>query len=285
MTGSPAYVEDAGGCADVGVVAGLVLNPVRTPVTPSRSLDAPRPVAPTHAFELDLNLPAYRLDAYDGGIRVLRFTVAVGMRRYRTPRGEYEITSVDWNPWWIPPDRDWARNERTTPPGPSNPMGRVKVNFLPLYFLHGTPAVQSLGHAASHGCVRMANQDAIALALHIHAVGTPALPHAVLDSLVADTSFTRLIFLEFPVPIRIRYDVAEVADDTLFLYRDIYSLDRRSEQQRALDALSGAGIVEELVYRDQLRKVLRSTSRRPLRIPLGDLLNPGPSDAGRAVRK
>jgi murein L,D-transpeptidase YcbB/YkuD len=164
-------------------------------------------------------------------------------------------------------------------------MGRVKLNFLPLYFLHGTPAVQSLGRAASHGCVRMANQDAIALALRVHAVGTPALPHAVLDSLVADTSFTRLIALEFPVPIGIRYDLAEVADDTLFLYRDIYSLDGRSELQRALDALSDAGIDEALVDRDQLRKVLRSTSRRPLRIPLGGLLKPEPPDAGRAVRR
>lgn len=284
MTGSPAYVGDAGGCADSGVVAELAFNP-GTLASRSPSTDAPRPVAPTHTFELDLNVPAYRLDAYDSGTRILRFTVAVGMSGFRTPRGTYEITSVDWNPWWIPPDREWARNERTTPPGPSNPMGRVKLNFLPLYFLHGTPAVQSLGHAASHGCVRMANQDAIALALRVHAVGTPALPHAVLDSLVADTSFTRLIALEFPVPIGIRYDLAEVADDTLFLYRDIYSQDRRSELQRALDALSGAGIGESLVDRDQLRKVLRSTSRRPLRIPLGSLSKPEPSDAGRADRR
>jgi murein L,D-transpeptidase YcbB/YkuD len=239
---------------------------------------------PTHAFELDLNVPAYRLDAYDGGVRILSFTVAVGMRRYRTPRGEYEITSVDWNPWWIPPDREWARNERETPPGPSNPMGRVKLNFLPV-FLHGTPAVSPLGQAASHGCVRMANQDAIALALHVHAVGTPAVPGAVLDSLVTDTSLTRLIPLEFPVPIRVRYDLAEVADDTLFLHRDIYSLDGRSELQRALDALSDAGIDEELVDRDQLRKFLRSTSRRPLRIPLGGLLNPDLADSGRARRQ
>ena len=284
MTGSPAYVEDAGGCADSGVVAGLVLNPV-TLVGRSPSTDAPRPVAPTLAFGLDLNVPPYRLDAYDGGVRVLRFTVAVGMRRYRTPRGEYEVTSVDWNPWWIPPDREWARSERPTPPGPSNPMGRVKLNFLPLYFLHGTPAVQSLGQAASHGCVRMANEDAIALALRVHAVGTPALDQPLLDSLVKDTSFTRLIFLEFPVPIRVRYDVAEVVDDTLFLYRDIYSLDKRSELQRAIDALSYAGIDEEFVARNRLLKILRSTWRRPLRIPLGVLLNPGPSDAGRVLRR
>jgi murein L,D-transpeptidase YcbB/YkuD len=284
MTASPADVEDAGGCADSGVIAELELNPV-TLARRSPSTDAPRPVAATHAFGLDLNVPAYRLDAYDSGTRILRFTVAVGMPGFRTPRGTYEITSVDWNPWWIPPDREWARNERQTPPGPSNPMGRVKLNFLPLYFLHGTPAVQSLGQAASHGCVRMANEDAIALALRVHAVGTPALDRALLDSLVSDTSFTRLIPLEFPVPIAIRYDLAEVADDTLFLYRDIYSQDRRSELQRAVDALTGAGIDEELVARDQLRKILRSTWRRPLRIPLGDVLNPEHSNTNRTIRR
>lgn len=285
MTGAPAHVPENGGCAEVDVVAGLRPVVTRTPTALSRTADTPPSARFSHRLELDLNVPAYRLDAYDNGLRILRFTVAVGMRRYRTPRGEYEITSVDWNPWWIPPDREWARNERRTPPGPSNPMGRVKLNFLPLYFLHGTPAVTSLGQAASHGCVRMANQDAIALALHVHAIGTPAVPGAVLDSLVTDTSLTRLIPLEFPVPIRIRYDLAEVADDTLFLHRDVYSMERRSEPQRALDALSDAGIDEELVDRDQLRKFLRSTSRRPLRIPLGGLLNPDLADSGRARRQ
>jgi murein L,D-transpeptidase YcbB/YkuD len=109
-------------------------------------------------------------------------------------------------------------------------MGRVKLNFRPLYFIHGTPLEKSLGGAASHGCVRVANADAISLARLVHAAGTPSLPMALLDSLVADTSYTRFIVLDAPVPIVIRYDLAEVEADTLVLYRDVYAIEPRNEQ-------------------------------------------------------
>jgi hypothetical protein len=224
-----------------------------------------------YPLELDLNVPAYRLDAYEAGVRTRRYTVAIGMRKYKTPRGQFEVTSVEWNPWWIPPRREWARKEHVTPPGWSNPMGRVKLNFHPLYFLHGTPFEESRGHAASHGCVRMSNADAVELARYVHSLGTPDLDAVLFDSLVADTSLTRIIQLAIPVPIRIRYDVAEVADDTLFLYRDVYAIDRRSDAQRALDALRDAGIAIERVDQGQLRKSLRSGSR-PAKIPIHDFL-------------
>ena len=86
-----------------------------------------------------VNVPAFRVDVYVGDSVVQSMPIAVGMRSFRTPRGEFSITSVECNPWWIPPDRAWARKEKPTPPGPSNPMGRVKINFQPLYFLHSTP--------------------------------------------------------------------------------------------------------------------------------------------------
>lgn len=238
-------------------------------------------VEPPNALplELDLNLPAYRLDAYEGGVRTRQYSVAVGMRKYKTPVGVFAITSVEWNPWWIPPKAAWARNDTVTPPGWSNPMGRVKLNFLPLYFIHGTPFEDSRGRAASHGCVRMANADAMELARYVHGVGFAGFDAATFDSLAADTSLTRRIELTTPVPIRIRYDVAEVADDTLFLYRDVYARDKRSETQRALDALRDEGIEAEQIDQSQLRKLLRSTSRRPARIPLHAVVIGDSSDA------
>ena len=59
--------------------------------------------------------------------------------------------------------REWARGREYTPPGPNNPMGRVKLFFMPLYFIHGTPERESIGTPASHGCVRMKNADIIEL--------------------------------------------------------------------------------------------------------------------------
>ena len=261
-------------CPRAEEVVGRSDHPVAVLVRPPWAEDAARRTA--QQFSLDLNIPAHRLDVYEDGVRSVRYTVAVGMPGFRTPRGEYQVTSVEWNPWWIPPDREWSRDERPTPPGTTNPMGRVKINFEPLYFLHGTPSVQSLGHSASHGCVRMSNQDVIALALRVHAAGAPSVGRATLDSLIADTSRTRRFYLEYSVPLRIRYDVAEVIDDTLFLYRDTYALDRRSDLQRTVGALTTAGMDSARIPHDRLRKILRSNPRRPLAIALSILLSPDP---------
>lgn len=54
------------------------------------------------------NIPAYRLDVYVDDSLVRSMPVAPGMPGFRTPRGEFAISSVEWNPWWIPPDSPWA---------------------------------------------------------------------------------------------------------------------------------------------------------------------------------
>lgn len=285
ITGSPGLVTRSGTLPDSCQAEKPMSAPPQVLVRRAPSGNAARRADSVGSLSLDLNIPAHRLDAYEHGVRIARYTVAVGMPRYRTPRGEYRITSVEWNPWWIPPDSPWAENERPTPPGPSNPMGRVKLNFLPYYFLHGTPAVQSLGQSASHGCVRMSNADVIELALRVHAAGTPTLERDLLDSLISDASSTKLIQLDLHVPIRIRYDVAEVIDDTLFVYADTYSLDRRSEMQRALGALAAAGIDSLRIQLEQLRNGVRSTSKRPVRLAVSNLMAPvAPDTASRRDR-
>ncbi|HEY7233847.1 MAG TPA: L,D-transpeptidase family protein, partial [Gemmatimonadaceae bacterium] len=72
-----------------------------------------------------------------------------------------------------PPDVDWARDETYQPPGaPANPMQGVKIYFrAPDYFIHGTNDPDSIGEAASHGCIRMNVSDAIHLARRIIRAG------------------------------------------------------------------------------------------------------------------
>lgn len=94
------------------------------------------------------------------------YQVAVGKPEHPTPTGEFRIRRLVWNPRWVPPEAKWARGKRARAPGdPRNPMGRVKIFFSePDYYIHGTNNRSSLGKAASHGCIRMANSDAIDLA-------------------------------------------------------------------------------------------------------------------------
>ena len=108
-----------------------------------------------------LNIPASRIDVYERGRRTKTYEVSAGAREFSTPPGKYRVSQVTWNPWWHPPKSEWARNEKPTPPGLNNPMGRVKLNFAPLLYIHGTPWVDDLGTPASHGCIRMRDRDLI----------------------------------------------------------------------------------------------------------------------------
>ena len=99
------------------------------------------------------------------GRTAAQFEVAVGKPRNPTPRGEYTIDRVIWNPWWAPPDSPWAQGRSARPPGhPANPMQAVKIPFRPLYYIHGTDRPDSIGKAASHGCIRMRVDDVVELA-------------------------------------------------------------------------------------------------------------------------
>jgi lipoprotein-anchoring transpeptidase ErfK/SrfK len=60
-------------------------------------------------------------------------------------------------------------------PGPNNPVGVVWIDINVDHFgLHGTPEPARVGHAVSHGCVRLTNWDAARLASLVK-VGTPVL--------------------------------------------------------------------------------------------------------------
>src|SRR5688500_11890243 len=187
------------------------------------------PVDTSPALRLVLNVPAYRLDVVEQGTVTRSISVAVGQPKYRTPIGHFRLDYAVWNPWWRPPASEWARKERPKAPGWSNPVGRVKLHVTGLVFLHGTPLEGSLGTAASHACVRMSNADAIELARLVHSRAGPPTPPTLLDELVADTSRTRTLVLSQTVPVDIEYRLAEVRDDDLVLYVDVY---RRSEERR-----------------------------------------------------
>jgi murein L,D-transpeptidase YcbB/YkuD len=211
-------------------------------------------------MRIAVNIPAYRLDVYVADSVTRSMKIAPGMPSHPTPRGTFAITSIEWNPWWIPPDSPWAAKERPTRPGPSNPMGRVKLNFRPLYFLHGTPFAASIGSAASHGCIRLRSVDAIELARLVHGFGSPELTGEDIERLATDTVTTRTVVLDRPVPIEIRYDLAEVRGGQLTVYRDVYGLAPRALRDRVYSALAASGIDTILVDSARTTALRRSSA-------------------------
>jgi murein L,D-transpeptidase YcbB/YkuD len=193
------------------------------------------------------------------------------MRRYPTPTGDYTITDVQWNPWWYPPESPWAEKDTITPPGPGNPMGKVKLPLGSLLFVHGTPRAESIGKAASHACIRMRNADAIALARLVQASAGTMLAEPTLDSLLRRSE---RIALPVAVPVRIVYDLVERRADTLVFHPDVYRRGRESVTANAMFMLAAAGYDTARVNRDLLERAVSDGARLRTKIEIGRLITP-----------
>jgi lipoprotein-anchoring transpeptidase ErfK/SrfK len=102
------------------------------------------------------------------------YTVAVGQEGLETPAGLYHIEEKQVNPSWHVPDSAWAGDlaGQVIPPGPADPIKARWMGIFEGAGIHGTEEIESLGSAASHGCVRMSIPDVIDLYDRVE-VGTP----------------------------------------------------------------------------------------------------------------
>ena len=142
----------------------LVMKPVRPTI--SRAKFGPIIV---------IHRAANRLELFKGTRRVRTFRVATGQAQYPTPTGLWHIVDMQRNPWWRPPDSDWAKGLKPIPPGPGNPLGTRWMGLdASGVGIHGTPDSASIGYSASHGCIRMLISEATWLFDHVR-IGTSVL--------------------------------------------------------------------------------------------------------------
>ena len=137
---------------------------------PQDSAAAATPVArPSDGLRLRVSLSQRRLFVEDGGQVVREFGVAIGSPAHPTPKGNFKIRRLVWNPGWVPPKAKWAKGKQPEQPGSArNPMQAVKIYFQePDYYIHGTNDPNSIGTAASHGCLRMTPEDAAELGAYV----------------------------------------------------------------------------------------------------------------------
>lgn len=116
-----------------------------------------------------------KLYLYQDGKITHDWTVAPGLPEFRTPTGLFEVTLKRFMPTWVNPSPDdWGKDlPESIGPGIGNPLGLRAINWdAPAIRFHGTQAVNTLGYNASHGCVRMSNEDVIEL-YDLIDVGTP----------------------------------------------------------------------------------------------------------------
>lgn len=164
------------------------------------------PVERMENFSLVVDLSDRMLYVMSGDSVARRFPVSVGSEGYGTPPGQYRIRRLDWNPTWTPPASPWARGKkREGPNSPGNPMGRVKIFFRePDYYIHGTTLPNSLGRAASHGCIRLRNIDAVEVARMVMANSGDERGPEFFQKVLDESDRTHEVDLRRTVPIRIR---------------------------------------------------------------------------------
>jgi lipoprotein-anchoring transpeptidase ErfK/SrfK len=168
MPGAPAPTAAPNAPAVIHPASVPQVQPVAAPasVTP-----APKPSADAKKIEsiarvhrrVIVSIPDRRLALVEDDGRVLKtWRVAVGAADSPSPTGDFTIISRVTDPTYY-------HEGDVIPPGDDNPIGPRWIGLSqPHYAIHGTNAPRSIGKAASHGCIRMRNDEVKELFAMVH---------------------------------------------------------------------------------------------------------------------
>jgi murein L,D-transpeptidase YcbB/YkuD len=199
-----------------------------------------------------VNVPSFRLEAYDAGQKVLEMKGVVGSEYEgrSTPVFSDSMEYVVFRPYWnvtptiaakefFPkygtnlPEGYETWNEKgklriRQRPGDKNSLGLVKFMFPNDFniYLHDTPAkslFKLADRAASHGCIRLEHPDKLAE----YALGWD---NARVQQMMHGSN-NRTVTLPKKIPVYIVYFTAYVRDGHLHFADDLYDRDERLEQK------------------------------------------------------
>ena len=159
---------------DLGIEAMTAANPGVDPFVPEprRLVALPTEwILPDVPMErgIVINIAEMRLYYFAGDAprTVATFPVGIGDQGKDTPVGTFSIVEKIRNPAWHVPKS--IKEEKpdlpdVVPPGPDNPMGSRALRLSHRSVLiHGTNKPWGIGTRASHGCIRMYEEDIIRL--------------------------------------------------------------------------------------------------------------------------
>jgi lipoprotein-anchoring transpeptidase ErfK/SrfK len=102
---------------------------------------------------LVVNIADRKIALFEDGCVVKVYPIAVGKHSTPSPNGSFHIVNRVVKPTYYHPGK-------AVPAGPANPLGTRWMGLgYKGYGIHGTNRPNSIGKAASHGCIRMRNQD------------------------------------------------------------------------------------------------------------------------------
>ncbi len=136
--------------------------------------DQPRKLAKIVIDKTEGSLEALAAD----GTLIAYFPASVGSTEKPAPTGNFQVRNVAQNPTYrYNPDFKFKGQKSKQPieiaPGPNGPVGAVWIGLsAKTYGIHGTSSPDLVSKTASHGCIRLTNWDALALAKLV-TKGTP----------------------------------------------------------------------------------------------------------------
>lgn len=228
-----------------------------------------------------VNVPAFRLDAYDGGKKVLDMKVIVGQdfEDRATPVFSDSMETVVFRPYWnVTEDiatkevfpkmnanpgyleannyelyQEGGKTRVRQRPGEKNSLGLVKFLFPNDFniYLHDTPNQELFNkdvRAFSHGCIRVEKPAELAQ----WALGWDA---AKVDQAIHGTN-NRQVKLPRRIPVYITYGTAYIRDGKLYFGNDLYDRDDRLVAEVARGALPSPETVQAV-------QALRRIAARP----------------------
>lgn len=120
-----------------------------------------------------VDLSDRRVYVYRDDIVIASYPIAVGKKGWETPTGDFQVMHKEYHPIWKHPITGQIFDGGTDSPLGDRWIGfwsdgRNEIGF------HGTPNVDLVGSAVSHGCLRMRNSDVRMLYTQVD-LGTPVL--------------------------------------------------------------------------------------------------------------
>src|SRR4029077_1356356 len=141
---------------------------------PDQTSEERPPQNPSAAAVSSPSMPSVKIDTkinmlgvFEADKLVAAYPVTVGSAQTASPIGEWKVSRITklprfrWDEQMLKHGRR-SGNFHILPPGPNSPVGVIWIALNKKGIgLHGTNEPETIGHAVSHGCVRLANWDIV----------------------------------------------------------------------------------------------------------------------------
>lgn len=204
---------------------------------PTNSRDQAAANAVPKDSRIVVNIPAYRMDVFDGGRLTKSYKIGIGYPEFPLPIGLRKARTIIFNPTWTPPDEPWVAKMKDVSAGQKvaagsklNPLGPIKIPIGGPSLIHGGKSPAKLGTFASHGCVGLTTPQVRDFAKMLAQLGGANLTDAELADYAKTKTETKEVKLERAIPVELRYETIVVEDGQLHIYRDVYDQGKNTEE-------------------------------------------------------